>query len=108
MNDETAYALRTLKDANGNYIWNHTNDTILGHKVFISEFMPNAESGSKPIAFGDFRYYWIVNRSPVHIRPLVEKYIHIDCIGYRAYEFLDGKLVRPEAIKVMKISDTAA
>ena len=108
MNDETAYALRTLKDANGNYIWNHTNDTILGHKVFISEFMPNAESGSKPIAFGDFRYYWIVNRSPVHIRPLVEKYIHIDCTGYRAYEFLDGKLVRPDAIKVMKIADTAA
>jgi HK97 family phage major capsid protein len=108
MNDETAYALRTLKDANGNYIWNHTNDTILGHKVFISEFMPNAESGSKPIAFGDFRYYWIVNRSPVHIRPLVEKYIHIDCTGYRAYEFLDGKLVRPEAVKVMKIADTTA
>ena len=108
MNDETAYALRTLKDANGNYIWNHTNDTILGRKVYISEFMPNAESGCKPIAFGDFRYYWIVNRSPVHIRPLVEKYIHIDCIGYRAYEFLDGKLVRSEAIKVMKISDTAA
>lgn len=102
MNDETAYALRTIKDANGNYIWNHANDTILGKRVYISEFMPGADSGSKPIAFGDFRYYWIVNRSPVQIRPLVEKYIHIDCIGYRAYEFLDGKLTRPEAIKVMK------
>ena len=108
MNDETAYALRSIKDENGNYIWNHANDTILGKKVYISEFMPGAKSGSKPIAFGDFRYYWIVGRSPVHIRPLVEKYIHIDCIGYRAYEFLDGKLVRPEAIKVMQITDTAA
>lgn len=108
MNDETAYALRTLKDDSGNYIWNHANDTILGKRVYISEFMPGAQSGSKPIAFGDFNYYWIVNRSPVHIRPLVEKYIHIDCIGYRAYEFLDGKLVRPEAIKVMRIADTAA
>ena len=104
MNDETAYALRSLKDANGNYIWNHTNDTILGRKVYISEFMPNAESGSKPIAFGDFRYYWVVGRQPVRIRPLVEKYITIDCIGYRAYEFLDGKLVRPEAIKVMQMT----
>ena len=108
MNDETAYALRTLKDADGNYIWNHANDTILGKRVYISESMPGVESGSKPIAFGDFRYYWIVGRSPVHIRPLVEKYIHIDCIGYRAYEFLDGKQVRPEAIKVMQITDTAA
>ena len=108
MNDETAYALRTIKDADGNYIWNHANDTILGKRVYISEFMPGAQSGSKPIAFGDFRYYWIVGRSPVFIRPLVEKYIHIDCIGYRAYEFLDGKLVRPEAIKVMQITGTAA
>ena len=32
MNDETALTLRTLKDADGNYIWNHANDTILGHK----------------------------------------------------------------------------
>ena len=104
MNDETAYALRTIKDADGNYIWNHANDTILGRKVYISEFMPNAESGSTPIAFGDFRYYWVVGRQPVRIRPLVEKYITIDCIGYRAYEFLDGKLVRPEAIKVLQMT----
>ena len=27
MNDRTALTLRTLKDANGNYIWNHSNDT---------------------------------------------------------------------------------
>ena len=60
MNDETAYALRTLKDANGNYIWNHANDTILGKRVYISEFVPGADPGSKPIAFGDFRYYWIL------------------------------------------------
>mgnify|MGYP002510959120 CR=1 FL=1 len=104
MNDETAYTLRSIKDAEGNYIWNHANDTILGHKVYISEFMPNTESGSKPIAFGDFRYYWIVGRQPIHIRPLAEMYITIDCIGYRAYEFLDGKLTRPEAIKVIQMT----
>ncbi len=105
VNDETAYALRTIKDDSGNYIWNHANDTILGHKVCISEFMPNAAPGSKPIAFGDFRYYWIVGRQPVCIRTLVERYISVDCTGYRAYEFLDGKLVRSEAIKVLKIEE---
>ncbi len=108
MNDETAFALRTLKDADGNYIWNHANDTILGRKVYISEFMPNVASGSKPIAFGDFRYYWVVGRQPVCVRTLVEKYATIDCVGYRAYEFLDGKLVRPDAIKVIRMTDTAA
>jgi HK97 family phage major capsid protein len=104
MNDETALALRTIKDTDGNYIWNHTNDTILGKRVCISEHMPGAESGSKPIAFGDFSYYWIVCRRPVSVRTLVEQFVMMDCIGYLAYEFLDGKLVRPEAIKVLQMT----
>lgn len=49
--------LRTLKDDLGNYIWNHADNTILGKKVIISEFIPSVEIGSKPIAFGDFSYY---------------------------------------------------
>ena len=105
VNDETAIALRKLKDADGNSIWNHTNDTILGHKVVISEFMPGIDSGNKPIAFGDFSYYWIVNRSPVSIRTLRETFALIGHIGYLAFEFLDGKLTRPEAIKVLKIAE---
>ena len=70
--------------------------------------MPNAQSGSKPIAFGDFGYYWIVNRHPVSVRTLTEQFVNLDCIGYLAYEFLDGKLVCPEAIKVMQMTGTAA
>ncbi len=105
MNDETALALRSLKDNAGQPIWNQADDTILGHKVCISEFMPAAESGSKPIAFGDFSYYWIICRRPVSIRTLTEQFTNVDCIGYLAYELLDGKLVRPEAIKVMQITD---
>lgn len=105
MNDGTALALRSLKDSIGQPLWNQANDTILGHKVCFSEFMPNAESGSKPIAFGDFSYYWIVCRRPVSIRTLTEQFANVDCIGYLAYELLDGKLVRPEAIKVMQITD---
>lgn len=102
--DETALTLRTLKDNTGQHIWNQSNDTILGCKVCISEFMPNAESGSKPIAFGDFSYYWIVSRRPVSVRTLTEQFAMVDCVGYLAYEFLDGKLVRPEAIKVMQMT----
>ncbi len=104
MNDETALKLRTLKDDNGNYLWNHSNDTILGKKVQISEFMPSCQSGAKPIAFGDFSYYWILERMPVTIRPLVEKYILNNQIGHLAYEYLDGVLVRPEAVKVIQMA----
>ena len=104
MNDETALVLRTLKDDSGNYIWNHTNDTILGKKVIVSEFMPSAQSGSKPIAFSDFSYYWVIGRSPIFVRTIQEKFVLMDQIGHLATMFLDGKLVRPEAIKVMQMT----
>lgn len=106
MNDRTALALRTLKDANGNYIWNHSNDTILGKKVVISEFMPDAENGNEPIAFGDFSYYWIVDKKATYIRTLVELFAELGQNGYLAYKFLDAKLIRKEAIKVIQMGTT--
>lgn len=102
---ETALVLRKLKDNNGNYLWNQANDTILGKQVIISEYMPDIETGTKPIAFGDFSYYWIVGRKPVTVRTLLEKFVLYDQIGYLAFEFLDGKLVRNEAIKVIQMAD---
>ena len=104
MNSETALAIRSLTDTAGQPIWNHTNDTILGKKVYISEYIPGTESGSKPIAFGDMSYYWIVSRRSVSVRTLAEQFAMVDCMGYLAYEFLDGKLVRPESIKVMQMT----
>ena len=103
MNDETAFALRRIKDADGNYIWNHSNDTIFGKEVLISEFMPSAIAGASPVAFGDFSYYTIVDRDHTSVKALREKFAINSQIGYLGIEFLDGKLVRPEAIKVLKI-----
>ena len=103
MNDKTALALRTLKDADGNYLWNSSNDTILGKPVRISEFMPDAASGNKPIAFGDFSYYWVVLRAPFSLRTLTEEFALHDQIGYLALEYLDGRLVRRDAVKVLQM-----
>ena len=64
MNDDTAFHLRKLKDDDGNYLWNTNDDTILGKPVVISEYMPDIEAGAKPVAFGDFSYYWIIGRDP--------------------------------------------
>ena len=104
MNDRTALALRTLKDADGNYLWNSGNDTILGKPVRVCEFMPDAASGNKPIAFGDFSYYWVVLRAPFSLRTLTEKFVLNDQIGYLALEYLDGKLVRRDAVKVLQMT----
>lgn len=104
MNDETAFTLRTLKDDNGNYLWRDSDDTILGKKVLFSEFMPNATAGNKPIAFGDFSYYWICDMSQVSIQTLIENFAVLDQIGYLSNQFLDGRLVRSEAVKVIQVT----
>ncbi len=104
MNDETAYYLRTIKDEGGNYIWNHNNNTILGKPVYICNDMPGVGPGNKPIAFGDFSYYWIIIRDDVSVKVLKELYYDDMQIGYIAREYLDAKLIRPEAIKVIQMS----
>ena len=103
MNDETALLLRTMKDNAGNYIWNQTNDTILGKQVVLCKAMPSVTSGAKPIVFGDFSYYWIVIRRAMAIRTLPEKFILNDQTGYLAHEFMDAKLVHRDAIKAIQI-----
>lgn len=104
MNDETALALRRLKDTDGNYLWRNNDDTILGKPVLISNFMPSPASESKPIAFGDFSYFWIIERQNLSIKPIKEKYALSDQIGYIGFEFLDGCLIRPEAIRVIQMA----
>lgn len=100
MNDETAQKLRTVKDNDGNYIWNHANDTIMSKPVYICNAMP---STGKVIAFGDFSYYWIINRMPISARPIIELYAMYHQVGYLAHEYLDAKLIRSEAVKVLQI-----
>ena len=105
MSDDTALKLRTLKDADGNYLWNQHDNTILGKPVYISEYMPAEQAGARPIAFGDFSYYWIVDRMPFVMRRLNEIFMISQQIGFLGYEFLDAKLVRPEAVRVLEITE---
>ncbi len=104
MNDETALKLRTLKDASGNYLWDHADNTIMGKAVYISNYMPDEAAGNKPIAFGDFSYFWIIDRMPFTMRRLNELFIAKGQIGYLGYEYLDAKLIRPDAVHVVQIT----
>ena len=103
MNDETSLYLRNLKDDRENYLWRGAADNLLGRPVISSQFMPSVESGIKPIVFIDFSYYWIIPRDTVRIQALKEKFAAFNQVGYLAYEFLDGKLIRPEAVKAIQI-----
>lgn len=66
--------------------------------------MPDTDSGSKPIAFGDFSYYWIIGRRPIGVRTLSESSQHSISLGIWPMSSFDGKLVRPETIKVIQMN----
>ena len=106
MNDSTVKAIRKLKDNNGNYLWQPaltagTPDTLLGRPVFTSSYVPAIAAGKKTVAFGDFGYYWIADRQGRNFKKLSELYAATDQTGFVATQRVDGKLILPEAIKVL-------
>lgn len=103
MNDNTALTLRTLKDKNVNYLWRQSDDTILSSPIGISPYMPDIAAGSIPVAFGDLSYFWILERQPLSVKILTELYSRENLTGYAAYERIDGKLIRPEAVQLLAI-----
>ena len=107
LNDATIKVIRKLKDKNDNYLWQPsltagTPDTLLGRPVFTSSYVPTIAAGAKTIAFGDFSYYWIADRQGRNFKKLSELYAATDQTGFVATQRVDGKLVLPEAIKVLQ------
>ena len=107
MNDATVKAIRKLKDGNGQYIWQPSvqlgaPDTILNRPVKTSAYVPTIASGAKSIAFGDFGYYWVADRQGRSFQRLNELFAATGQVGFRATQRVDGKLILPEAIKVLQ------
>jgi HK97 family phage major capsid protein len=106
MNDSTVKALRKLKNGSGDYLWQasviaNTPDTILGKPVYTSSFMPAIAAGNRTILFGDLSYYWIADREGRSFKRLNELYAATGQVGFLASERVDGKLILPEAVKVL-------
>ena len=108
MNDDTIKAVRKLKDSTGQYLWQSSivadkPNTLLGRPVYTSAYMPTLASGAKAVAFGDFKYYWIADRQGRSFKRLNELYAQTGQIGFVGSQRVDGKLILPEAIKVLQM-----
>lgn len=108
LNDQTIATLRKLKDGNGQYIWQPAlqsgePDRLLGFEVLTSAYVPTIEAGTAVIAFGDFSYYNIGDRGVRSFAELKELFAGNGMIGFVAKERVDGKLVLPEAVKILKV-----
>lgn len=113
LNDSTVRAVRKLKDSNGQYLWQpalHEGDheTLLGKKILTSPYMPEIAAGAKVIMFGDLSFYWIGDRQGITFKRLNERYADMGQVGFLASKRVDGKLVLPEAIKVLQMKGVAA
>jgi len=111
-NETALLQLMLLKDGNGNYIWKPgldvgKPDTILGHEIVTSTYMPaltgtaTEDAGKKVLLFGDFQYYWVADRTNRTFRRLNELYAVNDQVGFIGTQRVDGKLILPEAMKVL-------
>jgi len=108
MNRNTLKAIRKLKDSNGQYLWvqgfSGTPDTFNNKPIVINKHMPDIAAGAKPIAFGDFSYYFIKDRKVMSMKRLDEKYADTGHVGFRIDKRVDGKLVLPEAVKTLEMA----
>lgn len=101
LNDTTLAQVKKLKDNNGQYLWQPSYqagepDRILGYTVRTSAYAP-----TDAIAFGDYRYYNIGDRGSRSFKQLNELFAGNGMIGFVAKERVDGKLVLPEAVKIL-------
>lgn len=103
INDKNLAAIRKLKDNNGAYIWQPSYqagepDKVLGYAVHTSAYAPE-----NAIAFGDYSYYNIGDRGTRSFKQLTELFAGNGMIGYVAKERVDGKLILPEAVQILRL-----
>ena len=110
-NDQTLALLRKLKDSTGQYLWQPSYqagepDRLLGYNIHTSAFMPTAAAGKSAIAFGDFSYYNIGDRGSRSFAELKELFAGNGMVAFLAKERVDGRLVLPEAVQILKMKAT--
>jgi len=106
MNRKTQAAIRKLKDADGNYLWQPPAAPgqaalLMGFPVVEAEDMPDAGTDATPIAFGDFqRGYLVVDRTGVRV--LRDPYSAKPYVLFYTTKRVGGGVQDFNAIKLLK------
>lgn len=113
VNSKTELALRLLKDANGQYLWQPSlqagrPNTFAGYPIYNQEAVPDipaAETDAADVAiFGDIRAgYQIRDRMGLSVQRLVELYAEQGLVGFKAHFRVGGGVVRPNAMRVLNV-----
>jgi len=106
MNRKTQGAIRKMKDADGNYLWQPpaapgSRAMLMGFPVVEAEDMPDIAADATPLAFGDFqRGYLVVDRSGVRV--LRDPYSAKPYVLFYTTKRVGGGVQDFDAIKLLK------
>ena len=104
MNDNTLLSLYKQCAALGTNLWLGKDDTFFGYRIVRCASMPDAESSSMPILFGDFKQVYINNNGDRSIKRLDQLFIANDHIGFLMAERVGIKLTVPDAVKGLQVA----
>jgi HK97 family phage major capsid protein len=108
MNRKVQGALRKLKDADGNYLWQPAATAdgkarLMGFELVEAEDMPDMAANSLSIAFGDFRRgYLIVDRQGVSV--LRDPFSSKPYVLFYTTKRVGGGIADYDAIKLLKFA----
>jgi HK97 family phage major capsid protein len=108
MNRKTLGYIRTLKDGDGNYLWQPDftkllGGTLLGYGITEAEDMPDPAANALSIGFGDFKSaYQIVDRTG--IRVLRDPYTEKGFVKLYTTKRMGGDVLDFDAVKFMKFA----
>lgn len=109
MNDNTLAFIRTLKNANGDYIVQKSaregfDYEILGKPVVINDAMPDMGAGNKSVLFGNYKKYISRRVNGYSVKRITDSLIAENQTGFVMFMRLDGKpnLMKESAIKAIQ------
>jgi HK97 family phage major capsid protein len=112
VSDSLLVRMMTIVDSTGRPIWNAsmaagTPDTVLGMPVYAHPTLAAIAANSESGIVGDFsRAYWIRRVDGVFMQRQNELHSDSGQVGFRAYLRLDGNVVLPDALRVIKFAAT--
>lgn len=104
MNDNTLLQLYKQAMEQGKQLLFGNVDTFFGMPIVRCGAMPDAQPGSTPILFGDFKQVYINNNGKRSIKRLDQLFIANDHIGFLLSERVGIKLAVPDAVKGLKVA----
>jgi HK97 family phage major capsid protein len=102
MRRSTLSALRSLKDDNGQFIYDPTQGAqalVLGFPVFENPHVPAIGLENKSVVFGSMPYYHVRQVGGVEIARSDDAFFTTDLVAFRVAIRLDGNLSQADSVK---------